>query len=462
MTRLEHWLDYLFDRINYERTNPSIGSFKLERMTELLRRLGNPQQQYPIVHIAGSKGKGSTAFMVGSILHASNRNCGLYTSPHLHGLEERIRLNGVSCSAGQLADLIEGIQPLVSDMDRDSQWDRGPTFFEITTAMAFQYFAKQNVDVAVVEVGLGGRLDSTNVCQPVVSVITSISLDHTQLLGDSIEEIAAEKAGIIKPGIPVICGVSPDHAAFPVIAQRAAEASAAAYFWQRDFECEYRSPTLFLDDQEGVPTSSLDFRWLAGTGLQRNKLELPLLGAHQATNASVALATVTKLSELGWSDIGDEHVRRGLARVNCAARIEVVGHSPLVIVDAAHNVASVEALRDVLRSQLRTQDRWLVFGTSQDKDMAGMLTVLLPEFEEVILTRYLSNPRSAQPDELLRVAESLEIPLPKISLCDNPRTACQQLIDRSSGGETICIAGSFYLVAEVRESLVEQSESFAF
>ena len=470
MTHLDQWLDYLYQRINYERTSPPVGSFKLDRMSELLRRMGNPQDDYPIVHIAGSKGKGSTAFMISSILVASGRLTGLYTSPHLHRLEERIRLDGLPCKPDELGGLIESIAPIVDELDAEQEWERGPTFFEITTALAFQHFSNRGVDVAVIEVGLGGRLDSTNVCKPTVSVITSISLDHTQLLGSTIAEIAAEKAGIIKPGVPLICGCPPKDPANPVIEDRAVEVGATAAFLETDFNCTYQGETPADHDQlpqpepppvssESGSKSSLSYK--SGAGLELGNVQLPLFGSHQAKNAAVAVATIEELSRSGWNQLGEAEIRQGLANVRCPGRIEVIGRRPLVVVDAAHNVASVRALCEVMNQELRTEKRWLVFGTSGDKDIEGMLSVLLPEFDEVVLTRYLTNPRAASPPDLLKIASPLAPATTRLSTCDNPHQACQQFIDQASEQDAICIAGSFYLVAEVRESLIEQRETFA-
>ncbi|HIA19241.1 MAG TPA: bifunctional folylpolyglutamate synthase/dihydrofolate synthase, partial [Planctomycetaceae bacterium] len=206
-------LDFLYGRIDYERkdTPQRTKGFKLDRMRELLRRLGNPQDSLPIIHIAGTKGKGSTAHMIVAVLSAAGLRCGLYTSPHLETLEERFVINDTICTPAELIKLVDLVSPAVSDLDKLSETDKQsvgqPTFFEITTAMALLYFQRQNVDLAVLEVGLGGRLDSTNVCQPCVSVITSISFDHVDILGNTLRMIATEKAGIIKTGVPVICGV---------------------------------------------------------------------------------------------------------------------------------------------------------------------------------------------------------------------------------------------------------------
>jgi dihydrofolate synthase/folylpolyglutamate synthase len=448
-------LTFLYDRIDYERqdTPQQVQSFKLNRMHELMRRLGSPQQHLRIIHIAGTKGKGSTAHMIASVLQAAGLRCGLYTSPHLETLEERFVINGMACQPAKLIELVELVRPAVEEMDQlattTGQHVGRPTFFEITTAIAFLYFHQQEVDLAVVEVGLGGRLDSTNVCQPCVSVITSISYDHVHLLGDTLHLIATEKGGIIKPGVPVVSGVQQDEprATIQEIAQRR---GSPLWSIQENF---------FIGDSDGSHES---FDCLVTVGSQQKtwqQLQLGLHGKHQRNNAAVALAVVACLQQQGW-DIPDEAVHRGLADVHCPARIEIVAKNPVVLIDTAHNPASVHSLVQYLETRPRAARNILVFATSCDKDVSGMLRLLLPAFDNVILTRYVTNPRALAVEELeqecqavLATSENreLEQSIPFIESCEDPTAAWERVSMLGSPQDLICVTGSFYLAGEIRK-----------
>lgn len=445
-------LAFLLDRINYERSaHIPTAALRLDRMNELVRRLGNPHLRVPVVHVAGTKGKGSTATMIAAILQAAGYRTGLYTSPHLDRIEERFVIDGAICSPEAFVELTRSVAPVVRELDAEatSADIRRPTFFEITTAMAFVYFAQRPVDIAVLEVGLGGRLDSTNVCQPLVSVITSISFDHTRQLGKTLAAIAREKAGIIKPGVPVVSGVVDDEPR-EVIAGIAAERGAMLRQFKQDFDAkigkEQRASHL-----EG---STIDFcekmagqrRWFAG-------LQVRLPGEHQAANAATAIATAKVLARSGWN-IPETVIRTALAEVRCPARIEVVRREPTVVVDCAHNVASIAALCETLRG-FSASRRVLVFASSRDKDVPGMLRLLLREFDDVVLTRYVNNPRSRTPEKLRELAGGelqrlgLATP-PRIHQAAEPLGAWRLAQDLAGSAGLVCITGSFFLAAELR------------
>jgi dihydrofolate synthase/folylpolyglutamate synthase len=448
-------LTFLYDRIDYERkdTPQRVKSFKLNRMHELMRRLGNPQQQLRIIHIAGTKGKGSTAHMIASVLQAAGLRCGLYTSPHLENLEERFVIDEMVCQPAELIELVDLVRPVVEEMDQlaktTGQHVGRPTFFEITTAIAFLYFHQQEVDLAIVEVGLGGRLDSTNVCQPCVSVITSISYDHVHLLGDTLHLIATEKGGIIKPGIPVVSGVQQEEprATIQEIAQRR-----GSPLWNIQEHFFTRNP--------GANHESFDC--LVAVGSEKKtwqQLRLGLHGKHQQDNAAVALAVVACLQQQGW-DIPDEAVHRGLAEVHCPARIEIVAENPVVLIDTAHNPASVHSLVQYLETRPKAARNILVFATSCDKDVSGMLRLLLPAFDSVILTRYVTNPRALAIEELeqecqavLASSENRELDhsIPFIESCKDPVAAWERIATLGGPHDLICITGSFYLAGEMRK-----------
>jgi dihydrofolate synthase/folylpolyglutamate synthase len=448
-------LEYLYGRINYERlpSGPPRGlGLSLDRMRDLLDRLGNPQDALPIIHIAGTKGKGSTAAMIASVLTAAGHRTGLYTSPHLDHLTERIRIDGVDCSQQELVALLDAVRPAVASLDEAAQrhGQRGPTFFEITTALALFHFAARKVDAAVVEVGLGGRLDSTNVCRPQLTVITTISHDHTRQLGNTLAEIATEKAGIIKPNVPFVCGVTQAEPS-AVIKQIAEDRGAPALFLGEHFSFEYHAPVAvdLLERAGGL----IDFRSDFAEGQSElTGLRLGMLGRHQAINASVALAALLRLAVDGW-EIPDVAIRQGLAEAECSARIEVVSRQPTVVLDTAHNVASIKALLAVLEESISARRRILIFAATRDKDVTGMLEHLLPSCESIILTQYIDNPRAVPPAELQRMIEpmlSSTNHFPDITVCDTPEAAWQRCQSIVTPEHLVCVTGSFFLAAEMR------------
>lgn len=468
-------VEFLRSRLDYERT-PAVAyseqSYKLDRMADLLARLGNPQLQLRVVHIAGTKGKGSTAAMVAAMLSAAGYRVGVFSSPHLFRVEERMAIDGQPCSAAELNQLAAAIEPHVraldavatredsigqlvgesstpgSDQPQVACYDGGPTYFEITTAMALLHFAQQAVDFAVLEVGLGGRLDSTNVCQPVVSVITSISYDHTRELGPTLTHIAGEKAGIIKPGVPVVSGVTTPEPR-DVIREKCQLEGSSLWELGTDFDFAYRPPVHL---EQGSSAPEIDF-----SGPHRESIaniRLKLLGRHQGANAAVALATICRLRELDF-EIDDDAVRRGLADAACPARVQVLARRPTVVLDAAHNVASVQALIETLDESFAARRRYLIFATTRDKDAEGMLRVLLPGFDEVLLTRYVSNPRGV-PVEELRLAAQTACPdiAKRVRVHATPLEALAAIRSKIEGNDLVCIAGSFFLAADLHGELL--------
>jgi len=446
-------LRFLDDRINYERARSvpyRAREFKLERMRELLERIDNPEQALSIVHVAGTKGKGSTAAMLGAVLSAAGYRTGVFTSPHLYRIEERMAVDGRPCSAAELVELVDLLMPAVDAMERAVAGDPdeiGPTYFEITTAMALLHFARRKVDAAVLEVGLGGRLDSTNVCRPTASVITSISFDHTRQLGTTLESIAREKAGIIKPAVPVVSGVvgqRPREVIREVCRRWGCRLSELGV----DFDFTYRPPRrLELAPARG----RLDFRHrLPGRESGYHDLPLRLLGDHQAANAAVALAAVAELERAGWK-VPETAVRAGLAEVVWPARVELLARRPAVVIDAAHNPASIDALLRVLQESFSVRRRLLVFATTWEKDLRGMLGRLLGRFNEVVFTRYLNNPRAVSPEELEAVAA--ELAGRRYQVCAGPADAWDEVRRLATPDDLICVTGSFFIAAEMREQI---------
>ncbi len=453
-------ISFLYGRINYEQTavpNRSKG-LNLQRMHDLLALLDNPHRQLRVIHLAGTKGKGSTATLVSAILQAAGFRVGLYTSPHLCHLEERFVVDGVRCDEGELSSLVAAVQPAVAALDAVENAAHGPTFFEITTALAMLHFVRRAVDFAVFEVGLGGRLDSTNVCQPLVAVITSISFDHTRQLGKTLTDIAAEKAGIIKPGVPVVSGVQQAEPR-AVIQQTAQDRGCRLLELGTDFGYSYAGANLQAPDQ---PLSCFDYREGGEQGDRcYDQLSLELLGEHQVANAAVAVAAVHRLVAAGHV-VPESAIRRGLSQVRLPARVELISREPCVVVDTAHNVASAQALVEVLAEIRQPQRRFLVFATTRDKDASGMLRLLLPAFDEVAITRYRNNPRGVDPEELAGQARQLPgrgSSSPKIHVFSEPIAAWNWSRAIAQTDDLICVAGSFFLAAELRElALRDHSE----
>jgi dihydrofolate synthase/folylpolyglutamate synthase len=449
----EQALAFWYGRINYEQHAPAPSDLKLDRMRALLRLLGDPHRSLRIVHVAGSKGKGSTSAMLEAILRRAGYRTGLFTSPHLVRVEERFEVDGTPIDLDELTVLLQDIRNAVAGAGPSGM--QGLTFFEIATAVGFLYFVRRRVEAAVIEVGLGGRYDSTNVCLPAVSLITSISFDHTRLLGDRLASIAGEKAGIVKPGRPVISGATAPEAR-QVIARVCQERRSPLRELGKDYHYRYQpgwiGPTTARGSEEREPPPAKRNSQVQVVTPRRTWpfLELGLLGEHQAANAAGVIACVEELREQGWH-ISDAAVAAGLANVQWPARMEVIAESPLVILDCAHNVASAQAVVDTLQASFGQRRRWLVFAGSNDKDLPGMLAVLAPHFNHAFLTQYQDNPRGVPTETLAQVLGRVSR-LPFITYA-TPLQAWQAASKAASRDDLICITGSVFLAGELRPIL---------
>ena len=443
----EQAIDFLFGRINYERIQAeaySTSDFKLDRMRRLLELMDNPHEKIPVVHVAGTKGKGSTAAMLASVLSASGHKCGLYISPHISAFEERITINAIQPTQIELVGLVNRLMPIIAHMD-NLPGRMQPTYFELATALAWQHFVEQRVDIAVLEVGLGGRLDSTNLCQPLVSVITNVSRDHTHVLGSTVHQIAYEKAGIIKTGVPVVTAAThPD--AVTMIEQTCRERQSSLRLLGRDFHLLDRKIDEFGDIEIEARTSTSSW----------SRIPVVLRGPHQSTNAALALAVVDELRQRNWS-LTDDAVKMGLTRVAWPARVEVMSRKPTVIIDAAHNWESARALVASLIEEPSHGKRILVFAASKDKDVAGILRQLLPNFDTLILTRYLENPRGVPLGELCSLVEAMTTHPAHVA--PDPIAAWNFAKRLASSNDMIVITGSFFLVAELRATIANEQRS---
>ena len=466
---------FLLDRVNYEKTTSqpyNQRTYRLARMERLLELLGNPQNSAPIVHIAGSKGKGSTSWLVAEAARAAGYKVGLYTSPHLVHLEERFVVDGRAITPETLCNAVDSVRSAAKAENFPD--DEGPTFFELTTAMAWVLFRNAKTDLNVIEVGLGGRLDSTNVCQSLISVVTSISFDHQAQLGNTIKEIATEKAGIIKPNQHTIAGARhPD--ARQVIRATASDRNSPLWELGRDFDCLSYPPNEFSSLGNDFSESAIDLVRNSGNKLSPSwgmdylspfntagihplsKIALRMLGRHQADNGAIAIACCQKLNELG-SRISESAIRSALAKTQVPCRIQRVRSHPELVIDTAHNVASISSLTITLRETFGSRRTCYVFSCSKDKEYEAMLELLLGDADKIVLTQYTTNPRYVPLEQLEAATQSMKDRFPEVEIfsCPMPDQALEYALSLSSPEDLIVCTGSFFLAAEYFANLSKQ------
>ena len=424
-------LDYLYSFVDYSLKHISElakAEFNLDRMFALMEALGNPQTIYPIIHVAGTKGKGSVSALCASALQAAGYKTGLYTSPHLQDYCERIQINGEPISHEFMVELVEEIKPAVAKIPK-------LTTFEITTALGFLAFAKQGSEAAVIEVGLGGRLDATNVVMPKVSVITSLSYDHMAVLGDTLAKIAGEKAGIIKPRVPVVSS-SQKEEALEVLERVAKQKECEFILVGRDVKFERLSSSL-----EGQALAVSDQR-LAVSGQKTGvNLKIPLLGSHQVENAATADAAL-KASGI---QISDKAIQKGFSQVKWPARFEVLRREPPVVIDSAHNRDSALRLRQTLDEYFPGQPVILIFCALEDKDISGMLEELKPRLELVVATQ-ANHPRAPAAVWTAEEVKKAGIPVGAVSPVS---AALERALELAGTNKIVLSAGSVAFAGEV-------------
>jgi len=429
-------LDYILSFADYERLPRSALVFDLRRIEVLLERLGSPQEAAKSIHVAGTKGKGSTAAMIASILTQAGYRTGLYTSPHLRSFTERIQVDTGPIAEGAFGRLVEVLKPEVEAVNHFGAFGELTTF-ELLTALAFTYFKERKVDYQVLETGLGGRLDATNVVKPEVCVITSISFDHTDVLGDTLTQIATEKAGIIKSGSVVVC--SPQFPETMEVIEgiccergtRLVRVGSEVTWHRKAFSPEGQSFEL-----KGM-TGEYD-------------LNIPLLGEHQLENAATAVATVEVLVELG-AKVSPESIATGLGQVHWPGRLQILRREPWVIVDGAHNADSSRKLVETLKRYFDFERAVLILGVSSDKNIAGMAAELASLPDAVIVTRS-HHPRAVEPARLASEFSKRGI----ISeVAENVASAVELALNKAMPGDLICATGSLFIVAEVMEYMSE-------
>jgi dihydrofolate synthase / folylpolyglutamate synthase len=423
-------LDFVYSFIDYERQHdPHVKTgWDLRRVELLLGRLGNPHLKSKTVHIAGSKGKGSIAAMTASVLTKAGYDTGLYTSPHLHFYNERIRVNNRLISNDEIAELVARIKPEVEVINSAAAYGKLTTF-EVTTALGFSYFAQKKVDFQVIEVGLGGRLDATNVVKPEVCVITPISYEHTDLLGNTLTAIAAEKAGIIKEGSVVVSSAQTDEVD-KAIAAACSKQGVKLIRVGKDITYKV---TKFNESQQSLVVNGR---------LHHYKFTIPLLGQYQLDNAATAIAALEVFMEQG-NKIHSRNIVHGMKEVNWEGRLQAVSRHPLVVVDGAHNQDSAQKLRQALEQYFKFEKAILIIGMSSDKDLSGIVKELAPIFPRVIVTRS-RHPRAMETATIAAEFRKHDI---EAQQTEDISVALPLALKLAGDKDMICITGSLFIAA---------------
>lgn len=437
-------MKYLDSHVNVERVRPAHideGAFKLDRMRAIFGALHNPQEGLKFVHVAGSKGKGSIVEMAASALTACGYGVGVFTSPHLTDIRERIRIGDEPIGVDEFVRTLGHVGAAAESVAGEHG---EATYFELLTAMAFRYFAERAVDVVVVEVGLGGRLDTTNVITPECSAIAAIHLEHTQLLGDTLEKIAREKAGIMKPGVTTYT-FAQDDTVMEVFREVAAEVGATLKVLSEDVDFSWR----FESSPELGPHARV---CLSSEHSNHEHLPVPLPGQHQAVNCGLALALLDELRQRGF-ETAERPVAVGLERTPRLGRLEEVWRTPRILIDGAHTPESVHALVKAIGAHIRYDSMVVVFGCAADKDVVGMIDKIGLGADKIIFTRATGNPRAMDPVELQRLYSERHGKMAQVapSLKEAINTAAKSV----SRGDLVLVTGSFYLAGEAKSRLME-------
>jgi len=443
--RYQDALDYIYRYIDNSLThqkNLSLKDSNLSRIEKMLESLGNPQLNFPSVHVAGSKGKGSVSALCATALQHEGYKVGLYTSPHLRDFEERIQINRVPIDRESFVTLVDELKPNITSIPKLNT-------FEIATALAFLYFSKEKVDIAVIEVGLGGRLDATNVIMPKVSVITTLYLEHTKILGDTLSQIAFEKGGIIKPGIPVV--VSPqDDEAKQTVTQIAIEREAPLIQMGVDFS--------FVGEESSLDGQTFNVK--SEKSGEITHLDIGLLGQHQIENASTAYVTLQVLREQGIA-ISESAIHDGFASTRWPGRFEIISLDPPIVVDSAHNPDSARRIRQTMDEYFPGRPLVIIFGVSEDKNVDGMIQELLPGTQYFISSQS-THPRAMDAYELVDRIAPYKCPVQAVIPI---ASAMETALELAGNNAVILVAGSIFVAATARiawfENLKEKWSKYA-
>ncbi|HXM94684.1 MAG TPA: folylpolyglutamate synthase/dihydrofolate synthase family protein [Candidatus Dormibacteraeota bacterium] len=425
-------------------TQAAAAKFDLENIQILNERLGRPDHGYPSIHIAGTNGKGSTAAFLESILQHAGFRTGLNTSPHLEKINERMQINGEAISDEAFAETLTRVQAMIEDLLATGKLRAHPTFFECVTAMAFEYFGRERVDFGIFEVGLGGRLDATNILGPVVSIITSIDFDHENFLGHSIEQIAMEKAGIIKPGVPVVSAVRNPRAS-EVIRRRCDDLGA------RLVEVD----KLFKIDASVCHAVDGYYSFVAADALAKESIDvrLSLAGKFQVQNALTAIAAARLLAEQGYA-INKSAIQNGLAETRWPGRLEQLQSHPDVYLDGAHNPSAAKELAGFIEENLPDRKIWLIYGALRDKAVDEIAGMLFPHAAEVVFTEP-STSRSISATQLAKMAAHHA---KRFSIVPSAEQALDQVLSDAATDDVIFVTGSLYLVGQLRHHWKSRSQ----
>lgn len=437
-SRYQEALDYIYSFVDYSLTKNlrySPEKFNLSRMTHFLELIGDPQKDYATIHVAGTKGKGSICAMIASILSHSGYKTGFYSSPHMTDFNERIRIGNHLIPHEEIAAYVDDLKPFIGQVDQI-------TTFEITTALAFKYFSDQKVDFAVIEVGLGGRFDATNVVTPKVSIISAISFDHTKILGNTLPKIAFEKAGIIKNNIPVIVSKQ-KSSAMKMIQSIALERNAPLVDANGSFRVISGQKT--LEHQEFmIKDDSSSTGWV----------KLPLIGSHQLDNARTAYAVIDKLRDQGVK-ISAAAVKHGFEQVDWPGRLEILQKNPLVIIDGAHNPDSFRNLAKTIKDYLPERKVIFVLGVSEDKNIRAMLRIIKPVIDTLVITKS-THPRAMETEKIQGLAKIIGISSMCVEKIEDARKIAERLSNENS---VIIVSGSIFIAGAFREMYIKNVRS---
>lgn len=417
----------------------------LDRVRALLGLVDHPEEKVPTIHVAGTNGKGSTVSYLRNMLQEAGITVGTFTSPFIESFNERIAIDGKYISDEELVTLVNKYQPLVAQLDQDERV-KGITEFETMTAMAFDYFLEKKVDVAVIEVGLGGLLDSTNVVQPMLTAITTIGLDHTDILGDTLEEISAQKAGIIKAGVPVVTGNIPQNA-LAIIEAEAQKKLANIYRYGQEYQVHYLRP----DEEWG---ELFDFSNPEG---KLRDLKTSLIGQHQPENAGVAIQLFELYCQIKGIPLQEKDIRNGLKRTFWPARMERISKEPLIILDGAHNPHAMRRLVDNIKKEFKGYRVEVLFSALNTKDVTGMIEMLMEIPQSRLYITTFDYPKAIKLDDDFKVSEGKRVTT--VSLW---QFGLAELLEKMDSDSLLLVTGSLYFVSEVRSLLLEMGGKNAY